>query len=51
MDYRNHRLTVGDKNLALKGVVADGERLIIRAQSSTSCGPCTVLVQGGPCPY
>ena len=40
MDYRNHRLTVGDKSLALKGVVADGERLIIRAQSSTSCGPC-----------
>ena len=42
MDYRNHRLTVGDKSLALKGVVADGEMLIIRVQPGAS---------GGPCPY
>lgn len=42
MDYRNHRLTVGDKKLALKGVVADGQMLIIRVQPGAS---------GGPCPY
>ena len=42
MDYRNHRLTVGDKRLALKGVVADGQMLIIRVQPGAS---------GGPCPY
>ena len=41
MDYRNHRLTVGDKRLALKGVVADGQMLIIRVQPGASGGPCS----------
>ena len=40
MDYRNHRLTVGDKSLALKGIVHDGEMLIIRVQPDASGGPC-----------
>ena len=40
MDYGNHRLTVGDKGLALKGVVADGQMLIIRVQPGASGEPC-----------
>lgn len=42
IDYRNHRLTAGDKNLALKGVVPDGEIVIVRVQPGAS---------GGSCPY
>jgi hypothetical protein len=40
MDYRNHRLTVGDSKLALKGIVADGHLLVIRVQPGASGGPC-----------
>jgi hypothetical protein len=38
-DYGHHRLTLGDRSLRFKGLVADGESLIIRVLRDGSCGP------------
>ena len=37
-DYQNHRLIVGERSLPLKGLVADGEPLIVRVQRGGRCG-------------
>ncbi len=37
-DYENHRLTVGDKSIRFKGLVADGEPLTIYVRIGGRCG-------------
>lgn len=38
-DYENHRLVVGDRSLRLKGLISDGEPLIIRVEPGEACTP------------
>jgi hypothetical protein len=35
-DYEHHRLTVGEKSLRLKGLVPDGEPLVVRVRTTDS---------------
>jgi hypothetical protein len=37
-DYENHRLTVGDKSIPFKGLVEDGEPLMIKVRTGARCG-------------
>lgn len=37
-DYENHRLTVGDKSVRFKGLVADGESVTIKVLTGNNCG-------------
>jgi hypothetical protein len=36
-DYRNHRLSTGTRSLSLKGLVPDGEPLVIRIREGERC--------------
>ncbi len=36
-DYENHRLTVGKTTLRLKGLVADGEPIVLRIKEGKGC--------------
>jgi hypothetical protein len=38
-DYQNHVFTVGERSIRLKGLVSDGEPLIIRVRTDGDCGP------------
>jgi hypothetical protein len=38
-DYENHRLSAGDKSIRLKGLVPDGEPLLVSVRTGVSCGP------------
>jgi hypothetical protein len=38
-DYQNHRLTVGDKTFRFKGLVADGQPLLIGVRGDGWCKP------------
>jgi len=38
-NYQNHRLTVGDKTFHLKGLVADGQPLLIGVRGDRWCEP------------
>ncbi|HSB03906.1 MAG TPA: hypothetical protein VLK23_01840 [Thermodesulfobacteriota bacterium] len=38
-DYQNHRLTVGDKTFHFKGLVADGQPLLIGVRDDRWCEP------------
>jgi len=38
-DYQNHRLVLGDKTLRLKGLVPDGDPLIMRVRAGKGCEP------------
>jgi hypothetical protein len=36
-DYENHRLSAGEKSLRLKGLVPDGEPLLVSVRTGASC--------------
>lgn len=37
-DYENHRIRIGDQTIHLKGVVPNGETLMLRVRSDEKCG-------------
>jgi hypothetical protein len=45
-DYRNHRLSTKTRGLSLKGLVPDGEPLIIRIREGERCGHPTTEPEG-----